>query len=151
MGAKREDDAGAKDLKRVLATRDQRCQRAPLQNWRVQTQKPGDHNSESNEVNDPVRREIRLIVGIEWLQDPMRKKTAEIWYTNGRRHDKSKDKVGDRQPERGPCLNDRLKDSSAAKSGPCAQKKQQLPGERIKVPEPRWRGRKIPSKTPGDK
>src|SRR5205807_8804256 len=89
MGAKREDDAGAKDQKRLSATLDRRRQRAPLQDWRIQRQESGHHHSERDEVEDTVRREIRLIVGIEWLQDPMRNKTAENRRPNGRRHDKS--------------------------------------------------------------
>ena len=84
-------------------------------------QKPGDHNSETHEVNDPVRREIRLIVGVEWLQEPMRNKTAQIWHTNGHRHHEGKDDVGDRQPECRPGSNNRLNGAAAAQGDPGAE------------------------------
>src|SRR6266403_3451732 len=148
MGAKREDDAGAKDLERPSATLDQRRQRAPLQDWRVQRQEPGHHHSERDEVKDTVRREAGLIVGIEWLQDPTRNKAAEIWRLNGRRHDKSEKKVADRKPERGLRREHRLKRPGAAKGRPCAQNKQQLPGERVEIPGDRRRCGKIPAKMP---
>jgi hypothetical protein len=43
VGTKRKDDADAEHLKRVLATLDQRRGQAPLQNWRIRRQEPGDH------------------------------------------------------------------------------------------------------------
>src|SRR5438105_15062269 len=93
MSAKREDDASAKDLERPSATLDQWRQRAPVQDWRIQRQQPGHHHSERDEVKDTARREVGLIVGIEWLQHPMRNKAGDIWRPNGRRADICEEKV----------------------------------------------------------
>src|SRR5207253_6129298 len=103
MGAKRQHDADAKDLKQALAAFDQRRERTPSQKRWDGRQEARNDDGESHEVKDPVRREIGLIVGIEWLQHPMRKKSTEIWCTNGHRHDESKYEICHRQPERGPC------------------------------------------------
>src|SRR2546430_1620625 len=105
----------------------------------IQRQEPGHHHSERDEVEDTVRREVGLIVGIEWLQDPMRNKAAEIRRLNGRGHDKSEKKVADREPERGLRCEHRLKRPGAAKGRPCAQNKQQLPCERVEIPGARRR------------
>src|SRR5882724_12390780 len=151
VGAKRKDNADAEHLKRVLAAFDHRRQCAPLQNWRIRRHEPRDHYSESYEMHHSVGREIRLVVGIERLQNPMRKKIAKAGCVSCHRHQHSEDYVGDREAEHGPCSNDRLNGLSAAEGDPGPQHKQELPGERIEIPKARWRGRKIPPKMPCSK
>src|SRR5216684_6111314 len=146
VGTKRKNDADAEHLKRILTALDQRRQCTPLQNWRIRCQEPRDHNSESNEMDNPVGCEIRLVVGIERLHNPMGKKIAKGGSVSCHRHHESKDNVGDREAEHSPRSNDRLNRLSPANGYPGAQDKQELPGERIEVPKARWRAWKIPPK-----
>src|SRR6266852_1106301 len=102
-------------------------------------------------MRNSVGREIRLVVRIERLQNPMRKKIAKGGTVSCHRHHERKDNVGDREAEHSPRSNDRLNRLSAANGYPGALDKQELPGERIEVPKARWRARKIPPKMPCSK
>src|ERR1700676_1049891 len=148
MGTKGKNDADAKYLKRVLAALDQWRQQARWQNWRARRQKPGDDNSESHEMHNAVRREIGLVVRIERFQNPAGQNIAEVGCVNCHRHPEGKDEISDGEPERSSRANDRLNGLGPAKGDPGAQEKQQLPGERVEIPNSRRRGGKIPAKKP---
>src|SRR5882757_3549588 len=142
VGTKRKNDADAEHLKRVLAALDQRRGQAPLQNWRIRCQEPGDDDGDSNEMHYAVGREIGLVVGVERFQNPMRKKIAKAGGVSSHRHHQGKDNKRGRKIEHGPRSNHRLHGVSAAKRYPGAEEKQQLPRERIEIPKAGWRGRK---------
>ena len=95
VGTKRKNDADAEHLKRILTALDQRRQCTPLQDWRIRCQEPRDHNSESHEMHNSVGCEIRLVVGIERLQNPMGKKIDKGGSVSCHRHHESKDNAGD--------------------------------------------------------
>src|SRR5882757_3848844 len=126
VGTKRKNDADAEHLKRVLAALDQRRGQAPLQNWRIRCQEPGDDNGDSNEMHYAVGREIGLVVGVERIQNPVGKKIAKASGVSSHRHHEGKDNKRDREIEHGRCSKDRLNGSSAAKRYPGAEEKQQL-------------------------
>jgi hypothetical protein len=122
-----------------------------LQNWRTGRHELPDDNNECNQVHNSIGRKICLIVGLERVQNPMWDKIAERGCVDGHRRDEGEDKICACEPEYGPCPKKRLEGLSAAKRDPGAEEKQDLPGERIEIPEARGRGRQIPAKMPRSK
>ena len=144
MADEGQEYADAEHRQRFLAALDQRIEHRPFQPRCVLCNKSRDDEHDDDEVQQPVRRQIDLAVGIEAVQHRCGEQLPEFGEPPRQRHDQRECQIDEAEIENEARFEGPGETPGAAEREPAAKHKQQLPAERIEIPVSLREGRQIP-------
>jgi hypothetical protein len=84
----------AEHFKRLLTALDGRPERWPMQARPVARHEPRDEEGQDDEMNEPVGREVGLVIGVERINKPRRHHVSDFGESPRHRHDQCEHEVG---------------------------------------------------------
>src|SRR5476651_2293942 len=95
-------------------------------------------------MENAIRRQICLVVGIEGVEQPFRKHFSELREAPGKSHCESKYQIGDPKIKQGRQFQNRARLSGSGEREPGAEHEKQLPAKWVEIPAAVRKRRQIP-------